>query len=93
MLTLEKLQKMEPGEIIAKGYALNQPNDVYLTDAYPGRRLRWIAVRGRIADWAIYANWDNVPDEDILTNGDKMSLMFLNRFLEASPEAIKAYRR
>lgn len=52
-LKLTDLKKMEPDTIFARGLLIDSPRDVNLANT--GEAVRWVAVRGFIEDWAIYA--------------------------------------
>jgi len=55
--------------------------------------LRWVAVRGGIADWAIYChfsdkNWDWIRD-----SGDKVTMEnHIRKLVPCTDEAFKRYR-
>lgn len=51
-LTYEKLAALSPGIIFASGETVDSPNGCNVADT--GKVMRWVAVRGQVADWAIY---------------------------------------
>lgn len=58
MLTKEKLEQMQPGEIIAVGIVPNSPEGIFMTEHRKGDNLLWIAKRGDgYPDWAIYCHF------------------------------------
>lgn len=47
MLTLKKLQEMEPDKIFDSGISIIEEDGDLI-------EITWVAIRGRIHDWAIY---------------------------------------
>lgn len=70
ILTIAQLKKMKPNTIFATGTGLIEHpwfNDAKKFLEKDGRsvKVKWIAVRGRIHDWAIYHSMDaNICHED-----------------------------
>jgi hypothetical protein len=63
MVKLDYLKQLKPDTIFARGKFVDSPEGVNL--AGTGRKLRWVAVRGGIHDWAIYAEPPySDPDEE-----------------------------
>ena len=54
-LTLEKLQMLPFGFVFAFGTFCDYPDDINI--AGTGKTLHWVAKKGRINDWAIYAQY------------------------------------
>ncbi|PKM88420.1 hypothetical protein CVU83_01770 [Candidatus Falkowbacteria bacterium HGW-Falkowbacteria-2] len=52
VLTFEKLLLIPPETIFAQGETVDSPNGCNVADT--GKTMRWVAVRGYVADWAIY---------------------------------------
>lgn len=52
-LTLEGLESIEPKTIFAKGILMDNPFDINIANT--GNEVKWVAVRGDVNDWAIYA--------------------------------------
>jgi len=64
MLTLKMLKAMPPHTIFAQGELVDSPEDCNLANT--GKTTRWVAVRGGIHDWAIYAQNPHYIDCDDL---------------------------
>lgn len=93
MLTLEKLKDMQPHEIISSGETENSPDGIYMTPMDIGRKLRWVAKRGEIHDWAIYITWASYGLEFALTNGDKITSQDnIKKLVPCDDEAFNWYR-
>lgn len=91
MLTLQKLKEMNPGEIIATGIALDNPDGLNMMNT--GEKLRWVAIRGDIHDWAIYCANISADEEWIRRFGDKVhSDRHIRRLVECDDAAFKMYR-
>ena len=97
-LTLTKLQQMKPRTIIASGVASNDQRGLWMTNDFPGRDLRWVAVRGGIEDWAIYAYWAKehgieITRDQVMKQGEKVSRRDdIRRLVPCTEEAFKMYR-
>jgi len=92
MLTLKMLKEMAPHTIIATGCMEDNPLGLYM--AGTGRMLRWVAVRGGIHDWAIYAHFasDHTVD-DVRREGDKVIMENnIKRLVPCDDEAFAMYR-
>jgi len=70
MLTRQMLEAMPEGTIFATGVMLDNADGLFMTGS--GKELRWVAVRGRIADWAIYCHFADKSVEWIRHLGDKV---------------------
>lgn len=53
MLTLGKLKAMKPGAMFAFGTVKDAPG--FCNMAGTGKEVPWVAVRGDVPDWAVYA--------------------------------------
>jgi hypothetical protein len=85
MLTVEKLNAMEPELDFAKGVT---QNPVLHKDP-----VRWVAVRGIKHDWAIYYHLATKLYSFVMTNGDKCKTKEVIRDLvPCDDEAMKLYR-
>lgn len=94
-LTLTQLKDMYPHKIFASGHEIDSPEGINIADT--GQRLKWIAVRGRIHDWAIYAMpeipEEEIPEEVIHERGGKvMGKENINKLVPSTDEAFKMYR-
>jgi len=91
MLTVEMLEKMPYHKIFARGEIADSAEGLNMTTS--GEMLRWVAVRGGIADWAIYChfsdkNWDWIRD-----SGDKVTMEnHIRKLVPCTDEAFKRYR-
>lgn len=91
MLSLKQLKEMEPDTIFATGTVVDGPEGVNL--ARTGQTLRWVACRGGIHDWAIYAGpiaWD---ENSVKRQGDKItSENNIKKLVPCDEEAFAMYR-
>lgn len=62
MLTTDQLDAMPPGHIFARGEIVDAPEGAHM--AGTGKMMRWVAVRGDVADWAIYSQNPHYIDSD-----------------------------
>lgn len=87
------LKEMDRG-IFATGTVENSPDGVYMTNSDIGRKLRWVAVRGIIHDWAIYVHWaDQMDTQQVSQNGDKIQNdIHIKLLISADDSAMKMYR-
>lgn len=94
MLTLDQLKAMAPDTVFATGTVENSPEGVYMESKYPGRLLRWVAVRGGIHDWCIVCHWADEHDaEFVKQQGDKiMNKNHIQKLVPCTQEALKYYR-
>ena len=92
MLTLEKLKSMEQFSVFAVGTTVDSPEGINMTNS--GRKLRWVAVRGGIHDWAIYCHWDEYGYDWIKQFGDKVhDEDNIRKLVPCDDESFKMYRR
>ncbi len=85
MLTVEQLKAMPPGTRFATGVDL-------WVHANP-TPIRWVAVRGKINDWAIYCHNENKSIAYIADYGDKVCSLDAARLLvPCSEDALALYR-
>ena len=93
MLTLKKLKEMEPG-IFAQGIVEDKPKGINMADT--GTLLKWVAVRGGIHDWTIYADNPYHPrgsHEGVANLGDKLTgEENIRKLVPCDTEAFKMYR-
>ena len=96
MLTLDQLQDMPPHIMFAHGTLVDSPDEFHL--AGTGNTVRWVALRGGIHDWAIYAqnpHYGNMAwsDERIARNGDKITNeKYIKKLVPCDDEAFGMYR-
>lgn len=84
-LTLQNLKKMEAGTIIASGVGLYKE--------LHKEPVKWVAVRGRIHDWAIYHEHPNMEIEYVTAYGDKIRTeSIIRQLVPCDNEAFKMYR-
>lgn len=92
-LDVTDLDAMEPGTIFCRGEVENSPLGYYATNSRRGDLLRWVAVRGGISDWAIYAYWNDWDWEAIRSSGDKVRADdVIRRLVPCTDEAFARYR-
>src|SRR3990167_7895897 len=118
ILTLEKLKTMKPDTIFASGTGLIE--HPWFNNAKPvteggtlekdGRstKVKWVAIRGYIKDWAIYHSMDanitfadyfdnpehlKATDEQIAKSGAKLrKQIYIKKFVPCNDEAFAMYR-
>lgn len=96
MLTLQQLKDMKPDTIFAKGELVDDPDGINL--ARTGNKVRWVAVRGGIHDWAIYAQNPhygelNYDFDWVRRHGDKVtSEANIKKLVPCDDEAFAMYR-
>ena len=118
MLTLQQLKDMEPNTIFASGIGIIE--HPWFNDATPvseggnldpdGRstKIKWVAIRGGIHDWAIYHSLDTnfipsgfldnpghleISEQRITREGAKLHKEEdIKRFVPCDEEAFKMYR-
>lgn len=89
-LQLSDLESMEPRQVISTGVMPDTPLGIHMTGS--GRELRWVAVRGRVPDWAVYCHWAERSIEWILGQGDKVPKEYARRLVPCSDEVLARYR-
>ena len=88
-LTVTDLDAM-PSGMFATGTILDKPDAPILNGS---GLLRWIATRGRIHDWTIYALPADRDVAHILSYGDKVhGDELIQKLVPCSPEALALYR-
>lgn len=91
MLTLEQLKILPPNTIFATGTLSDSEDGLFMTGS--GKELRWVAVRGGIDDWAVYAYFAEYSEEYIKNHGDKVhDERNIRRCVECDGEAFSRYR-
>jgi hypothetical protein len=92
MLTVQLLKELLPDTIFASGFAKDAPGGLNMRGT--GRKLRWVATRGGIHDWAIYCYWNGFSDEYIQQHGDKVhDLETVKSLVPCDQEALEMYRQ
>jgi hypothetical protein len=91
-LTLDKLKEMRPG-VFAQGEIENSPEGLYMTSSNIGKKLLWVAKRGVVHDWAIYAHWAEKGFDFVTTQGDKVSKGNARKLVPCTDEALSMYRQ
>ena len=90
MLTVEMLKAMPPNTIFAAGKFVD---DETINFMLTGKLLRWVAVRGGIHDWCIYAQEASWSPESIARHGDKIySERIVESLVPCNNEAFGMYR-
>lgn len=90
MFTREKLDKFEPGTIFASGLDFDGENGINLWNT--GELLRWVAVRGGVDDWAVYANKSKKTAEYIKDYGCKLSRKEATKLVIGNQDFCNRYR-
>lgn len=90
MLTLKMLKDMKPGTF-ATGLIEDSPEGINMSNS--GKLLRWVATRGQIHDWAIYAHLAEHDAEYVKDYGDKVTnRQNIRKLVECDDEALEMYR-
>lgn len=93
MLTLKQLQAMPEGTIFAIGTAIDDDSVNGLFMGNTKQRVRWVAVRGGIDDWAIYCHFAEKSLDWIKKHGDKIcDEIDIKRCVPCDKEAFGQYR-
>jgi hypothetical protein len=93
MLTIQQLKEMKPESVFASGEIENSPDGLFMTSSNIGKKLLWIAKRGGIHDWAIYADWADKGINHVIGNGNKVtSKPNIKKLVPCDDEAFKMYR-
>lgn len=95
MLTAEKLEKMKPGKIFAKGETFD--DWVLLNIRWSWKPVQWIAKRWDwFHDWAIYTHivdkWDYRNEIQIMQIWDKLYSWFARNLVWCDESALNLYR-
>jgi len=92
MLTLKMLKDMPPHTIFATGIAKDSVEELNMFGG--GRNLRWVAKRGGIYDWAIYAHHSDYSISEVASIGDKVfEENHIKNLVPCDDEAYAMYRR
>lgn len=90
---------MQPDTVFSSGTLIDSPDGINLANT--GHTIPWVAVRGQIHDWAIYAQnphyleaegvWSQSRVRDM---GDKVyGVENIRKLVPCSDEALKMYRK
>lgn len=90
MLTREKLNKFEPGTIFASGLDFDGENGINLWNT--GELIRWVAVRGGVDDWAVYADKASKSAESVRDFGCKLSRGEATKLVLGNQDFCNRYR-
>ena len=93
IMTLTELESIPSGAVFAEGTTTNDPEGVYMTDHRRGDKLKWVAKKGGILDWAIYCDWAEATREHCISNGQKVtSRDNIRKLVPCTDEMMKVYR-
>lgn len=94
MLTFDQFTKFKEGEVFAMGEAQNTISGIHLTFEHYGRMLKWVAKKGAVNDFAVYAKWSDTSTFDDVTNvGEKVTCLHtVKRLINCDDEVLKHYR-
>lgn len=94
MLTLKELEGMPSGNVFAQGTVEDSLKGINIANT--GTKLKWVAVRGGIHDWAIYTDNPYSPldsFEKVVKFGNKViSAVNIRMLVPCDDEAFKVYR-
>jgi len=85
---------MNPGRF-AQGVLIDLPEGTNLANT--GRKVKWVAVRGNVPDWAVYAQNPHYGEMAWSFNriehyGDKVFASNAKKLVSCDDEALAAYR-
>ena len=95
MLTLKKLEAMEPG-LFAQGLLIDSPEGINLANT--GKEIMWVANRAFLPFWSIYTQDPHKPEaldsfEKVWRFGNKIKFEFhIQKLIQCDHEAFKRYR-
>ncbi len=85
------LKDMKPGTIFATGITIDNCNGINMSNT--NRKLKWIAKRGYIEDWAMYIHLEEKSIEWTRDWGNKViNKENIKKLVECDNEAFSAYR-
>lgn len=91
MLTLQQLKDMAPGTVFASGETVDSSEGINFDNT--GASLRWVAVRGSIHDWAIYADLFYKEEAEVRDMGNKVfNRETIKKLVPCDNEALEMYR-
>ena len=91
-LTFDEFKKLEHGKVFATGILPNSSEGILVTNN--GGKLRWVAVKEGIEDWAVYFYWAKDSSIDFVKNhGNKVTTEeYIRRCVPCSNEVFDLYR-
>ena len=93
-LHIAKLEGMDPHQVFARGEINNDLSETWLYAFDPNIELMWFAVRGVIADWAVYIGPAENGKKWILEYGTKLTRRkVIEKIIPMTEDAWKKYRR
>lgn len=91
MLTRKILEDMPSHTMFATGTALDTEGGLFMANT--GKLLRWVAVRGEIQDWAVYAHFAHNDEQWVRSYGDKVGMeKHIKMCVPCDEEAYALYR-
>lgn len=91
MLTKEEFDEIKAGSMFDFGQLSNSPEGIFMTRG--GGELKWVAVKGRANDWAIYCHWPDHTEEWIKAHGDKvLNEVHIRRCVPCEDSVFNRYR-
>jgi len=90
MFTRDKLDKLDSGTIFASGIDFDGNDGIHLCNT--GELLRWVAVRGGVDDWAVYADKARNSAESVRDFGCKLSKREALKLVMGSEDFYNRYR-
>jgi hypothetical protein len=92
VLTLKQLEDMPVQTKFATGECIDSPEGINMMGSE--KMLRWVAVRGGVADWAIYCHFTDHSIEEVAAEGDKVIWEeHIKKLVPCTDEAYLRYRR
>ena len=71
MLDMKSFSNIDSGKVFAKGEIIDSPEGLHM--ARTGRMLKWVAVKGYVNDWSVYAHFADNDWDFIKNSGDKVT--------------------
>jgi hypothetical protein len=82
---MKNLEEAKPFSVLATG-VVTEP----MLDAYP---VRWVAVRGGVADWCIYYHREDSSIQFVRESGEKVTTAnIIENLVPCTKEVLKQYR-
>lgn len=90
MLTYDEFVALPAFELFAHGMTNDKPGGLNIMGT--GKSICWVAVKGKINDWAMYCGWSN-NIEHLMQFGDKvLDKTNITNVLKVDEQVLNCYR-